>query len=207
MKSKLLTLFFLAVGFCGLVHAQPYYPQSAMPFGISRPAQLPGPVVILKQGLKKLMAFAATDRKPDRIQSVAFLEREIVPYFNFAYMARWAAGDRVWRQLDEGQQEELESYIKRDFLTTLAARLTGFGEQQIQVRNPRRVSANEVMVAVSVLNPQAYPARLNFRFYRAEDGWKVFDVAANGSSAVVHYRKQFRQMMRQRMKSRRSYRR
>ncbi|MCB1882186.1 MAG: ABC transporter substrate-binding protein, partial [Gammaproteobacteria bacterium] len=51
----------------------------------------------------------------------------------------------------------------------------------------------------------AYPARLDFRFYLAEDGWKVFDVAANGSSAVMHYRQQFRQMMRERMMPYRGY--
>jgi phospholipid transport system substrate-binding protein len=205
MKSRFSVLIFLAAGFSGLVFAQPYYSQSGTPFGMSRQAQLPGPAVILNHGLKKLMAFAGSGRQLSQVQIEAFLEREIVPYFDFAYMARWASGDRMWLQMGEVQQDELESYIKQDFLTTLATRLTGFGDQQIQVLRPRSVSENEVMVAVSIVNPQAYPARLNFRFYRAEDGWKVFDVAANGSSAVVHYRNQFRQMMRQRMMQRRGY--
>lgn len=207
MKSRFSILIILAAGFSGLVSAQPYYPESGVPFGNTRQAYLPGPAVILKQGLKKLMAFAGSDRRPNRIQAEAFLEREIVPYFDFAYMASWAVGDRIWWQMGEDQRDSMEGYIKRDFLTTLAARLTGFGAQQVQVSRPRSLSENEVTVAVSILNPQAYPARLNFRFYRAADGWKVFDVSANGSSAVMHYRKEFRQMMRERMMQPGGYRR
>jgi phospholipid transport system substrate-binding protein len=205
MKSRFMILIILAAGFSSLVSAQPYYPESGGPFGISRQAYLPGPAMILKQGLKKLMVFAGSERRPSRSQAEVFLEHEIAPYFDFAYMASWAVGDRVWQRMGENQQADLEEYIKQDFLTTLATRLTGFGDQQVQVSRSRSVSENEVMVGVSVLNPQSYPARLNFRFYRAGDGWKVFDVSANGSSAVMHYRKQFRHMMRERMMQRGSY--
>lgn len=206
MKSKFSILILLAAVFSGQVVAQPYYPENVTPFGSSsRQAQLPGPAVILRQGLKKLLAFAGSDRRPGRVQAEVFLEREIAPYFDFSYMASWAAGDRMWRLMGEEQQDDLVDYIKQDFLSTLATRLTGFGDQQVQVSRPRNVAENEVMVSVSIINPQAYPARLNFRFYRAEDGWKIFDVSANGSSAVVHYRSQFRQMMRERMMHRRGY--
>jgi phospholipid transport system substrate-binding protein len=50
--------------------------------------------------------------------------------------------------------------------------------------------------SIAVLNPSAYPARIDFRFYRGAEGWKVYDVAANGQSAVAYYRREFRQMMR-----------
>lgn len=205
MKSRHLVLIFLIAGFSGLLSAQPYYPDSRAPFGMERQAPMPGPAAILKQGLRKLMAFAGGDRKPDRLQAEAFLEREIAPYFDFAYMASWAAGNRLWQQMGREQQDELVQLIKQDFLTTLATRLTGFGDQQVQVLRPRGVAENEVIVSVSILNPQAYPARLDFRFFLAEDGWRVFDVAANGSSAVMHYRQQFRRMMRERMMQHRGY--
>ncbi|HXK57947.1 MAG: ABC transporter substrate-binding protein [Gammaproteobacteria bacterium] len=205
MKNRFLILIVLAAGFGAPASAQPYYPESVTPYGFSRQIQQPGPAVILRQGLKKLMAFAGGERRPSRIQAEAFLEREIAPYFDFAYMASWAVGDRMWQRIGREQQAELVAQIKQDFLTTLATRLTGFGDQQVQVLRPRGVSENEVMVGVSILNPQAYPARLNFRFYRAEDGWKVFDVSANGNSAVMHYRNQFRRMMRERMIQQRGF--
>lgn len=210
MKSRLSILILLLAGFSGLVWAQPYFPMDQyapgrIPSEISRQQQ-PDPSVILRQGLRRLMAFASADPRPSRSQAEAFLQAEIVPYFDFRYMASWAVGERSWQQMHERQREDLEDYIKQDFLSTLATRLTAFGDQQVQLSRPRQISDNEVMVAVTILNPQAYPARLNFRFYRAKEGWKVFDVAANGNSAVVYYRNQFRQMMRERTMNRRGYR-
>ena len=203
VRTVLLVLFTL--GFGSTLYAQPYYPQSGAPFGVTQQMEQPGPALILSQGLKKLLAFAGSGRQAGRPQIEAFLEREIVPYFDFAYMARWAAGERMWQRMGEQRQAELEAHIKQDFLATLATRLTAFGDQQVRLSRTRSLSANEVVVSVTILNPQAYPAKLNFRFYRAPEGWKVFDVSANGNSAVMHYRNQFRRMMRQRMHYPRGY--
>jgi len=52
-------------------------------------------------------------------------------------------------------------------------------------------------VSVAVLNPGSYPARLDFRLYRNGDDWRVYDVSANGQSAIVHYRQQLMREMRE----------
>ncbi|MCB1849493.1 MAG: ABC transporter substrate-binding protein [Gammaproteobacteria bacterium] len=206
MNSRLLAVMLVTVFCSGLAQAQPYFPERDLPLGGTRQAQSPGPVMILRQGLKKLIAFAAAEGGPGAAQAEAFLEREIVPYFDFAYMARWAAGNRIWQRMGEAQQQEMENRIKQDFLTILAARLSGFASQQVQVMPVNRASASEVTVSVAILNPQTYPARLDFRFYRAQEGWKIFDVSANGSSAVMHYRTEFRTMLRERMMRPRGFR-
>jgi phospholipid transport system substrate-binding protein len=48
---------------------------------------------------------------------------------------------------------------------------------------------------VAILQASGYPANLDFRFYRGKTGWKVFDVAANGSSALTYYRQYFARKM------------
>jgi phospholipid transport system substrate-binding protein len=45
-----------------------------------------------------------------------------------------------------------------------------------------------VNVTVGILQPGNYPSKLEFRMYRGKDGWKVYDVVANGRSAVAFYR-------------------
>ena len=47
-----------------------------------------------------------------------------------------------------------------------------------------------VSVSVGVLRPGTYPAKLDFRMRRTGDGWKVYDVVANGRSASAYYRMQ-----------------
>ncbi|MCB1759258.1 MAG: ABC transporter substrate-binding protein [Gammaproteobacteria bacterium] len=196
MKTRSFVLIVLLVAFAAPAAAQSPF---AGHYGRLAPAPAvePGPARILKEGLASLIAFASAEPRPGRAQAVAFLESSIVPYFDFDYMARWAAGARNWERMGAAQQSLLENHIKQDFLATLATRLTGFGAQQFDVQRPRWVGDNEVVVGVVIVNPGAYPARLNFRFYRSPDGWKVFDVAANGSSAVMHYRREFRRMVMQ----------
>ena len=48
------------------------------------------------------------------------------------------------------------------------------------------------------MNPGSYPARLDFRLYRNGDDWLVYDVSANGQSAIVHYRNQLMRDARER---------
>lgn len=196
MKAKLLAVAGFALCISAIASAQTYYPGAGPATGSMRQAQQPGPASLLKTGLRRLIAFAGQKERPSEQQIAAFLDRDIAPYFDFAYMARWAGG-KMWRGMTPDQRRAFESRLQRMFLGTLAERLTSYGGQQVQVQRARRGRPNEVVVGVAVQNPRGYPARLDFRFYRSSEGWKIFDVSANGTSAVMHYRKHFNRMVRQ----------
>ena len=205
MKARILVIAGLALCISDIASAQPYYfPGAGKAPGAPREAQQPGPVSLLKAGLSRLIAYADQKERPSETQIAAFLDRNIAPYFDFAYMARWAGG-QMWRGMSPDQRRAFESRLQRQFLGTLAERLTSYGGQQVKVLRARRGRPNEVVVGVAVQNPRGYPARLDFRFYRSSEGWKVFDVSANGSSAVMHYRKHFNRLMRQGAEGRPSY--
>jgi phospholipid transport system substrate-binding protein len=194
MKKTVLTVA-LALGLSGIAVAQPYYPGGVRPYGMGQTRQQPGPAVTLRQGLNKLTAFAGQNERPSEAQIAVFLDDEIAPYFDFSYMARWARG-QAWKRMSEPQRQAFEKRLKAMFLGALAQRLTRYQGQQVRVLGARKARGNEVDVGVLVQNPRGYPARLKFRFYRAADGWKVFDVAANGSSALMHYRQHFKRTLR-----------
>ncbi len=206
MKGKLALVFGLLVGCSGLASAQPYYPSGATPPAHARQVQVPGPTLILKQGLQRLTAFMGSEARPNSRQIAAFLDQEIAPYFDFDYMARWAGG-RLWQKMTPQQRREFEGQLQQMFLGTLAQRLGGYGGQQVRVMRPRQGRNNEVTVDVAVMNPGSYPSRLKFRFYPSRDGWRIFDVSANGSSAVMYYRQYFSQKMRRQGAPGRGYRR
>ncbi len=202
MKTHLLAGALLAAAVTTTALAQPYYPGDYRggyaPYA-QPPVQAvqPGPALILEQGLERLIAFAGQEPRPDRAALARFLDREIAPYFDFAYMARWAAG-RMWPRMTPQQRREFEGRLQELFLGALAQRLAGYGGQRFRVLRPRAGRDNEVTVGVAVQDPGRYPARLDFRFYRSPEGWKVFDVSANGNSALMYYRQYFRQQMRRR---------
>jgi phospholipid transport system substrate-binding protein len=178
----------------------PYLPYSNMPYygeyrGIPPQTETGTPATLLKEGVNKLTSFIHTGSAQNRAQVMTFLETEIAPYFDFAYMTRWAAGP-AWREMSPAQRAEMQETITSSFLTTLAQKLTSYTNQPIRFFTPRGHGKDEVTVSAWITQPTGYPTKLDFRFYKSKDGWKIFDVKAAGNSAVVYYRDQFRNMFR-----------
>jgi phospholipid transport system substrate-binding protein len=188
MKIKLITISIFLLFFMAQLQASPGYgyPQSSQ---IAR-QQVPGPGELLREGVAKLLRFMRQQERPGAESIQAFLDHEITPYFDFAYMAKWTAGP-AYRNMNEHQRSMLAQKIKGMLLSSLSQRLGGYDNQDVRIFRPRRVSQNEVKVRMGILRAGAYPTRIDFRFYRGESGWKIFDVSANGSSALAFYRQYF----------------
>jgi len=166
---------------------------NAAPYGST--AQAGTPPALLKEGIGKLTTFIKSGKAANREQAMNYLKHEITPYFDFAYMTRWAAGP-AWRRMDARQRAAMQTELTQSFLTTLATKLTTYSNQRIRYFTPRGRSGEEVTVSAWIMQPSGHPTKLDFRFYRGGSGWKIFDVKAGGNSAVVYYRKQFRDSLR-----------
>ena len=94
------------------------------------------------------------------------------------------------------QRKMLQDRITQSFMTTLAGKLTTYSNQPIRYFTPRGQGRDDVRVSAWIMQPNGIPTKLEFRFYKGEDGWKIFDVKAAGNSAVVYYRNQFRKLYR-----------
>jgi phospholipid transport system substrate-binding protein len=92
------------------------------------------------------------------------------------------------------QKAMMQEQLTSSFMTTLVQNLTTYTNQPIRYFTPRGQNSNDVNVRAWIMQPRGYPTKLEFRFYKGKDGWKVFDVKADGNSAVVFYKKQFRHM-------------
>lgn len=196
MKDKAIALLLILLTSVSVTAtAAPYTPYSGEYRGRPTQAETGAPAALLKEGVTKLTAFIRTGGAQNRAQAIAYLEKDIAPYFDFAYMTRWAAGP-AWREMNPAQRAEMQQKLTTSFLTTLAQKLTTYTNQPIRYFTPRGHGKDEVTVSAWITQPAGYPTKLDFRFYKAKDGWKVFDVKADGNSAVVYYRDQFRSMYR-----------
>jgi phospholipid transport system substrate-binding protein len=174
---------------CTALQASPYYGY-AQPQMRAPQIEQADPGQVLREGIGKLLKFMRQPERPNQRAIAAFLQNEIAPYFDFAYMSSWVAGP-MNRQLNDRQRAELAQSVEQLLLGTLAERLVSYQNQDVRFYPPRRVGENEVKVRIAILQANSYPANLDFRFYRGATGWKVFDVAANGSSALTYYRQYF----------------
>jgi phospholipid transport system substrate-binding protein len=145
--------------------------------------------------MQQMLAFLQNSSNPSPEQLAAFVEKRIAPYFDFEYMAKTAAGPR-YRGMNAKARAAITARLKRSFLSTLTEKLAGYGGQGMQFISSRtNPDGRTATVNVAIANPGTYPARLTFRMYKGQQGWKVYDVAANGQSAVMHYRRQLNQSM------------
>jgi len=197
MKANLLAVLLVLVSTISHTTLAAAYP----PYQGSYPGRAPqldtsAPAAIVKSGITKLTSFIQSGGALDRAQARTFLEAEVAPYFDFAYMTRWAAGP-AWRNMSPKQRASMQSQLTKAFMTTLVQKLTTYTNQPIRYFTPRGQGSNDVSVSAWIMQPNGIPTKLDFRFYKGKDGWKIFDVKAAGNSAVVYYRKMFRQMYRQ----------
>jgi len=159
-------------------------------------APMPEPVKIVKQGLEKLQSIGQAAEQKNPTALAEQLSKEIAPYFDFGYMANWVAGP-MKRRMSEQKLQALAGQIRGKFLTTLAEKLSadkGYKFQILPLGGNFRTG--EIQVSVGVIQANNQPMmRIRFRLYLSAEGWKVFDVMANGSSAVAHYRREFMQQM------------
>ena len=187
MRSILMAVLLLG-SFATAQAAPPYaYPGFS---GQAPQQQVPGPGAIVKEGMSRLMSFLRQDPPPSAADLEAFVNSVAAPYFDFDYMAKAIAGKR-YRAMSEQERAKFRDRIKTTFLGAMVQKLARYSNQAVRVLSPRRGRAGDVTVGVAILDPRGYPSRLDFRFYRSGDDWKVFDVSANGRSAVIHYRQEF----------------
>jgi phospholipid transport system substrate-binding protein len=196
MKRTLISLAALSLLASSAVYAMPKYGYGQpYPEPVTSMQQEAGPGTLLREGMTKLLKFVRRSKPRDPQQVAAFLESEIAPYFDFDYMGDWAAGS-MKRHMTDQQIHELGLRVKEMLLGTLARRLGDYNNQDVRFYRPRSSGRNEVKVRVGILQAGGYPTNIDFRFYRSESGWKVFDVAANGNSALAYYRQYFMNQMR-----------
>jgi phospholipid transport system substrate-binding protein len=189
------TLVFSLV-FSSLCLAQTGNPSSAgaispEPYYVATPDQL------IRQGVNRLTGFlmGVENASPEAVRE--FVELELAGFFDFDYMSRWAAGP-FYRRLNDAQKSAMTARMKDMFLGAVAKHL---GSQQLPLSRvevyPARPgrTANESNVLAQVFTNNSR-TQMNFRFYWSQTGWKVFDVSANGASAVAFYRRFFNNLFR-----------
>ncbi len=218
MKRLWLAVMTLAAATAAQAQTNPYYyPRPAMGPAAAQQGPAPGsygaapqrpalpdfattsPDQILRSGIDRLEGFLARGKaSPEETQ--AFLEKEISPFFDFDYMARWAGG-ALYAQMDDNQKAQFASKLEGLFFSALARNLGAYSDPkpEVEVYGARAKGYGREVTVTARVTPQgpgAYPVRLEFRFYPSRTGWKIFDVTANGTSAVAYYRTFFNDVAR-----------
>ena len=170
--------------------AYAYYPQQQ--------SNQNDPVNDIKTALDKLEAFTNKSGTANPMMLRDFIEGEIIPHFSFDAMSEWITGPYARRMTTE-EKIDFQDRLKEAFLNSLSKHLGSFDSIKNRVRfYPTKYRGrNEAIVGTRVQRSSGYPVRLDFRMRLMGEQWKIVDIRANGTSAVLYYRKLFRDDLRQ----------
>jgi phospholipid transport system substrate-binding protein len=190
MLSAALSLTALSAAAAPSLGVPPAWQRPAMPRPMVQRPSLEAPAALVREGLNELLEFMSQQPRPTGMKLAAFLEDRVATHFDFDYMARVAVGPG-YQRLSGEKRADLSQKIAQDFLATLSRHLAGYSEQRIRYFRPRGGYRGRASVTVGIAQPRGYPARLEFRLYYRDGVWKIYDVSANGNSAVSFYRRKF----------------
>ena len=149
----------------------------------------PGGIVALTRLGDHLPPAAAADPRAAR----AFLEERIAPHFDFDVMARRSAGP-FYHRFSRAEREAFTARLRAMFIQALAENLISGtpATPRVDIYPTRFLRwGDEASVLARVTSSPSAPIWMIYRFHRTPGGWKAFDAAANGFSAVSHFRAHF----------------
>lgn len=182
-----------------LLAAMLLLPAVGMAYDNNPLAGLDEPARVLREGVETLTGYLGKNPNANPAQLEAYLNEKIAPYFDFERMAYWTAGP-IAGQLNPRQQAQLQQMLRARFLTAMAEQLSGYRYSRIQYMRPKgNPYQGNVTLGIRVYSQIAPPVQIDFKLYRGEGegGWRVYDVVANGVSAVNYYRNEFSGIVRQ----------
>ena len=162
------------------------------------PDPIVSPARVIHTALDKITTFSSNSDKVNPVKLRGFIENEIIPHFDFDNMSHWITG-RYADNMTAKDKSEFQRNLRETFLSSLAKHLGSFDAENTRVKfyPPRYRGQGEAFVGTSIYRPDSMPVRLDFRMRRDGDNWKIIDVKANGSSAVLYYRRHFIAQLRQ----------
>lgn len=172
----------------------------------STPITPTDPAYVIHTALDKITTFSSNSDKVNPVKLRGFIEHEIIPHFDFDNMSHWITG-RYASNMSDNDKADFQRNLRETFLSSLSKHLGSFDAKNTRVKffPARYRGPEESFVSTSIYRPDAPSVRLDFRMRRNADNWKIIDVKANGSSAVLYYRRHFISQLRQYQRNIRPY--
>jgi phospholipid transport system substrate-binding protein len=156
------------------------------------------PGYVIKTALDKITTFSSNSDKASPVKLRDFIENEIIPHFDFDNMSHWITG-RYARNMSDQDKADFQRKLRETLLSSLAKHLGSFDAKNTHVEfSPARYRGrSESFVNTNVYRPDSLTVELDFRMRHDGNNWRIIDIKANGSSAVLYYRQHFISQLRE----------
>ena len=134
----------------------------------------------------------------DRTAINNLVAQYVLPYVDFEKTTRLAAG-RHWRDASAKQRADLVEAFKGTLIRTYSGSLSDVNNLATINVAPFRgdENANDVVVRSSVVQKNGPAIAVDYRMENTPEGWKIYDLNAEGIWLIQNYRNQSSQVVNQ----------
>jgi phospholipid transport system substrate-binding protein len=118
----------------------------------------------------------------------------VTPIFDFPLMAKLTLGKKHWAAFTEAQQIQFTDLFVKLLKQTYLDRISMYSDEQIVFKGSE-LSPKKVHVLTDLVSKDSTISML-YKFYRSNDGWRIYDLEIEGVSLITTYRTQFDEVLR-----------
>jgi phospholipid transport system substrate-binding protein len=128
---------------------------------------------------------------PDQVY--VYIERILVPHFDFEEMARWVIGRNAWKGASLVEQKAFIMAFRDLLIQTYGHAFLGHNSYTVQYYPLREPIANKKRVQVnSQVHITGHPAlHISYRLLKGSHQWLVYDMIIEGVSLLKGFQAQF----------------
>ncbi|MGD2269213.1 MAG: ABC transporter substrate-binding protein [Desulfobacterales bacterium] len=157
-------------------------------------ADEPNPVqVLLKRKINAVISVLQS-KKLDAQAKKKEVSEIVTPIFDFPLMAKLTLGKEHWPGLAEEKKKKFTDLFVRLLKDFYLDKINDYSDEKVVYQSPAQVG-NKVHIPTELISKDTKISML-YKFYRAGDGWKIYDIEVEGVSLIVTYRSQFDQVLR-----------
>jgi phospholipid transport system substrate-binding protein len=117
----------------------------------------------------------------------------VTPMFDFELMARLSLGKKHWLSLSQDKKERFTALFKKRLKASYLDSFTLYTDEKIfyepaiqvkkKIHNPTYLISKDKKISIL------------YKFYKAEENWKIYDLEIQDVSIIRSYRSQFRSIL------------
>ena len=119
---------------------------------------------------------------------------EIVsPMFDFQLMAKLSLGRQYWPDLSEEKREKFTELFISRLRGSYLNRITAYTDETVTYESPVKVDG-KVHIPTNLIS-KGNKIGMLYKFYQANDQWKIYDLEIQGVSIIRSYQAQFKEIL------------
>ncbi len=117
----------------------------------------------------------------------------VLPHFDFEKMSAWVLG-KNWRDANKEQKKRFTEEFSRLLVRTYSRAIYDNIDQTINFLPIRGTPADDkVTIRTEIPQEAGFPIPIDYKMYKKDSEWKVYDVVIDAISLVSNYRSSFNQ--------------